>query len=220
MKTYVQHICHINSQTISVDGKILYSQHDCNDIAEFLKASYRHFQFDYPKFFKMDTLCKLAFLTTELLVNELEINKLSKENIGIVLGNCSSSILSDLTHQKSIQKSSMYFPSPAVFVYTLPNIMIGEMCIRHGLSNENTLFVSDNFDSELLERYTNYLINKHIIYHCICGWIDTYLDKFEAFFYFVTPQQTSALEIHNAININNLHDLNTNHHKDLSICIS
>ena len=160
----------------------------------------------------MDILSKLAFLTTELLLREVDTNAIAKENIGIVLGNCSSSILSDLSHQESIQKPATHFPSPSVFVYTLPNIMMGEMSIRHGLSNENTLFINDDFSPEILENYTNYLMNEHIIENAIGGWINAQSDSYEAFFYFVTPHSVHSLGNHDCENIEYLRSYRKEYH--------
>ena len=88
------------------------------------------------------------------------------------------------------------------------------------MNHENTLFVSDSFDPETLESYTNYLINQNIVEHCICGWIDASVDNYEAFFYFVTPQQILALETHSATNINHLRSLDTKIHKNSPILIA
>jgi hypothetical protein len=211
MKTYIQHICHIGSQTISVDGKVIFFDEN-NNIGDFLNLSYRHFCIEYPKFFKMDNLSKLAFLTAELLLRKVRLNEISKDNIGIVLGNSSSSIISDLSHQESIQKPTSHFPSPSVFVYTLPNIMMGEISIRHGLSNENTLFINDDFTPEILEKYTNYLIDEHIIEHAISGWIDAQTDNYEAFFYFVTPHPIHSFGNHDCENIVRLQNNRKEYH--------
>jgi hypothetical protein len=200
MKTYIQHTCHISSRTISVDGRVLFFD-ESNNVGNFLNSIYRHFCIEYPKFFKMDVLSKLSFLTTEILLRKVNIHEISKEDVGIVLGNRSSSIISDISHQESIQKTTNHFPSPSVFVYTLPNIMMGEISIRHGLSNENTLLIHDDFSPEILEKYTNYLINEHIIEHAISGWIDATTDNHEAFFYFVTPQLVDSLGSHDCENI-------------------
>ena len=40
--------------------------------------------------------------------------------------------------------------SPALFVYTLPNIVIGEICIRHHFKGENAFFVFKQFDGTFM----------------------------------------------------------------------
>ena len=44
-------------------------------------------------------------------------------------------------------------PSPSVFVYTLPNIMIGEICIRNHFKGESFFFISENPDPVFFEQY-------------------------------------------------------------------
>jgi hypothetical protein len=201
MKTSIQHICHISQQTISLDGKVIFHLENQVESNEFLNESYRFLQIDYPKFFKMDILAKVAFIATELISKSLISKDINKDAVGIVLGNKSSSLIADLTHQRSIQDKNAHFPSPAVFVYTLPNIMMGEMCIRHGFSNENTLFISKEFDAETLSKYTNHLFNERIIEYCIGGWADAQPGNYEAFLYFVGTGKSTFWGEHTAENI-------------------
>ncbi len=101
----------------------------------FFTAAYRYFNISYAKFFKMDNLCKLGFLASELLLRKRKniSEKYPGDEVGILLSNAGSSIDTDRNHQKSISERDEYFPSPSVFVYTLANIVIGEICIRHKL---------------------------------------------------------------------------------------
>jgi hypothetical protein len=204
MKTTIQHICHITHQTISLDGEVVFYLENKGETTDFLNESYRFLHIDYPKFFKMDLLGKLAFIATELICKSLNNKGIHQDSIGIVLGNRSSSLVADLTHQRSIQDKDAHFPSPAVFVYTLPNIMMGELCIRHGFSNENTLFISDEFDSQTLEKYINHLFNERIIEHCLGGWVEANPENQEAFIYFVGTSNTSFWGEHSAENISYL----------------
>lgn len=201
MKKTIQHICHINQQTISLDGNVVFYLESLGEISDFLNESYRFLQIDYPKFFKMDLLGKLAFLATELICKTLKNQHLPKDSIGIILGNRSSSLMSDLTHQRSIQDRNAHFPSPAVFVYTLPNIMMGELCIRHGFSNENTLFISDEFDPQTLEKYINHLLDEQIIEHCLGGWVEANPESQEAFIYFTGKSQKDFWGEHTVENL-------------------
>ena len=61
----------------------------------------------------------------------------------MVFANSNSSLDVDIKHNASIADKEKYFPKPAVFVYTLPNIMLGELSIRHLLRGENIFFVSE-----------------------------------------------------------------------------
>jgi hypothetical protein len=47
--------------------------------------------------------------------------------------------------------------SPALFVYTLPNIVMGEIAIRNQFKGENTFFVSAQNDISFVEKYIEML---------------------------------------------------------------
>ena len=96
-------------------------------------GAYRHFAFDYPKFYRMDNLSKLGWLAAEVLFQDVSIKPYQPEDVGIVLANRSSSLDTDIKYFESVKT----IPSPALFVYTLPNIVMGEICIRHVLKGEN-----------------------------------------------------------------------------------
>lgn len=152
---------------------------------EFAKQIYKEKDMAYPKFFKMDNLCKLAFLTSEFLLEKAKINTNLKANMGIVLSNKSASLDTDRKHQETINDTDNYYPSPAVFVYTLANIMIGEISIRHQIKGENAFFVSETFNKTLIEQYATSLIRNEKSSHILCGWVDFDDNKYDAFMYLV-----------------------------------
>ncbi|WP_321539372.1 hypothetical protein [Flavobacterium piscinae] len=84
----------------------------------------------------MDNLSKLAFLASEVLLSEQIIAE-AENNVALVFANRSSSLDTDVKFQQSIDDKENYYPSPAVFVYTLPNICVGEISIKHQLKSEN-----------------------------------------------------------------------------------
>ena len=140
---------------------------------DFSTSIYKNFAFDYPKFYKMDNLCKLGFLTAELLLRETDIrNRFTGYETGLIFMNSSSSLDTDRIHQVTILDRTEYFPSPSVFVYTLPNIVIGEICIRNKITGESTFFIQEKFNPSFLVRYVNYLFDCEIINRCIAGWIE------------------------------------------------
>ena len=104
----------------------LYFEDSSGDFGIFSKNFFKSFQIDYPKFYKMDHQSKLAFLAAEILLkDENTLNE--NQDIALVFANRNSSLESDLKHQQSIQSADEIFPSPAVFVYTLANICLGEV---------------------------------------------------------------------------------------------
>lgn len=182
---HIERYCHIKNDTVSLDGNILFEKAS-DDLASFLKSVYTHFGIDYPKFFKMDRLSKLAFMAAEVLLGQPNTSK-ENRNIAIVLSNRASSLDTDRKYQQSISDEDNFYPSPGVFVYTLPNICIGEISIRHKLHSENTFFIFDTFNPRFLEDYTNSLLQTEKADEVLCGWVDVDEDRYEAFLYLVSP---------------------------------
>ncbi len=107
-------------------------------------------------------------------------------NIAIVLSNRASSLDTDRRYQQSISDEHNFYPSPAVFVYTLPNICIGEISIRHTLRSENSFFIFDSFNPLFLTDYANSLLHTEKADEVLCGWVDVDEDRYEAFLYLVS----------------------------------
>ena len=168
----------------------------------FIKAAYKNRETNYSKFFKMDNLSKLAFLAGDILLNNENLQAENEENIAIVLSNRASSIDTDRKHQESIQDLNNYFPSPAVFVYTLPNICIGEISIKHKLLSENSFFIFDSFKPDFLVEYSQSLLTEEKAQKVLCGWVDFDDEHYEAFLYLVDKRGTLT---HNSKNLKSLY---------------
>lgn len=166
-----------------------------NDVLfpEFIKNASKVIGLEYPKFFKMDNLSKLAFLGAEAVFKN-NINSEDENNIAVVFANKSSSLDTDVKFQESIADSDNFFPSPAVFVYTLPNICVGEISIRHQLKTENAFFVFDAFNIDFMSNYTNYLLASGKAEKVLCGWVEYYKNDYKAFVYLVEKSGTIAHE--------------------------
>lgn len=187
-QNYITSFCSVSSSEVCINSNVDYSEQELHSSVDFLKSVYKHYQMAYPKFYKMDSLCKLAFVTSELLIKTNKITeKYKKEDVAIVIANSVSSLETDTEYQTTIDKNN-YFPSPTVFVYTLPNILLGEIAIRNGIKGENTFFVFEKFDAEFMSTYINSLLNSDRAKCCITGWVDFYEDKFESFLVTVEKQ--------------------------------
>ncbi|NTV84540.1 MAG: 3-oxoacyl-ACP synthase [Bacteroidales bacterium] len=164
----------VNPPALLFNGSIV-MRNEAADPAEFLKSSYRQMNISYPKFFKMDNLCKLAFLSAEILLKDAELlTKYPSEEIGMIILNSSSSLETDEKHQESISDRENYFPSPSVFVYTLPNIMTGEIAIRHKIKGENGVFISEKPDAGMIFTLVDELFSRKRVSCCITGWVESY----------------------------------------------
>jgi hypothetical protein len=151
-------------------------------VGKVIRSVYHHYNIDYPKFFKMDNLSKLGFLSAEILLQGTDIlQKYPCEEIAIILENASSSLESDEKHQESIRDRNKYFPSPSVFVYTLPNIMASEIAIRHRIKGENTVFIFEQFDPGFIYHYVSELFRNQRVNCCLSGWIECYGDHYQSF---------------------------------------
>jgi hypothetical protein len=185
-KTYIQSICSIQNNEIILDGASIFKL-ESTIFSDFSKKAYQNFEMNYPKFFKMDSLSKLAFLGAEFLLKK-EINNEKENNIALVFANNSSSLDTDVKYQKSISDVENYFPSPAVFVYTLPNICLGEISIRHQLKSENSFFIFENFNPVFMANYAKVLLDSNNADKVLCGWVEYYDEEYKAFLYLVTKE--------------------------------
>ncbi len=140
----------IRPDKVVVDGVEL--QHDENGFAMLTEIYHKHIG-DYPKFFKMDVTCKLGFVATELLLQKENASRFVPcEDRVVILFNRSGSLNADTHYQATIQDKDNYFPSPAAFVYTLPNIVTGEIAIRNKYYGETSFIVLERFDVNVMAR--------------------------------------------------------------------
>ena len=193
---YIHSFCTIQNNQIQLNGEVVF-QTESNDFSDFSKKTYHNFAINYPKFFKMDNLSKLAFIGSELLLNSV-IDEAAENNITLLFANKSSSLDTDVKYQNSISDPENYFPSPAVFVYTLPNICLGEIAIKNQLKSENSFFIFETFNSEFMMNYANVLINTKKADKVLCGWVEYFNEEYKAFLYLVSKEGTTE---HNKNNI-------------------
>ncbi|SHI61565.1 3-oxoacyl-ACP synthase [Pseudozobellia thermophila] len=184
---FIEGYCHIKNNRVLLNGEPLFTEKK-PDFASFIKSVYQHFETDYPKFFKMDKLSKLAFMAADVLLKNSGRPVNEEENMAVVLSNRASSLDTDRRYQESIDDPDNFYPSPAVFVYTLPNICIGEISIRHKLYSENSFFIFDKFNADHLWHYSKSLINHKKADAVLCGWVDVEGDDYDAFLYIVSPK--------------------------------
>jgi len=179
MELSITKYCQIKNNSFSINGESVFSNTDLS-ASEFLTALYRHEQVGYPKFFKMDYLSKTGFLAADLLLKDTDFyGDKPKQNLGIFISNKSSSLDTDVAFQQTI--GNEYFPSPSVFVYTLPNIVMGEIAIKHKIFGENTFFVNRDFDIKAVCDYVSQAFAESDMQQAIIGWIDYFNQHCEAF---------------------------------------
>ena len=198
---YITASCVIRDHAIYKNGKKLFEERE-SGVSRFMENTYNHFNIGYPKFYKMDNLSKLGLLASEILLKEsFQGANYQPDEMGIVLSNSNSSLDTDIKYYKSTQD----IPSPALFVYTLPNIVIGEICIRNNFKGENAFFVFKNFDATFIAQYVNYLFDSNLIQACICGWTELLEENYEAVLLLVEKQQQSNSLVFTEENINKIY---------------
>lgn len=180
MNLRVLSYCQINNEEVTFNGQPYFKNEHDDDFNAYFKSLYKYLALGYSKFYKMDNLSKLGFLASEVLLSEHDTAQWNGENVGIVVANRHSSLDTDQKHVESITNADNYFPSPAIFVYTLPNIMLGEICIRHKIQGENSCFLMKDFDAEFFNQYVHDLFENENYQYCITGWIDFHPTKYSA----------------------------------------
>ncbi|WP_193510770.1 3-oxoacyl-ACP synthase [Christiangramia fulva] len=172
-KHYIRSWISLKNGEVFLNGDSFFQNTEEIDLNHFLKSLYRHLKINYTKFFKMDALSKLAFLATEVLF----LHHRPDKETALVLSNSASSLQTDLAFYDSMNG----FPSPSLFVYTLPNILLGEISIRHSLNSENMFFIKESFDANLITGYTSALFEESNNPEALCGWIDLHNDEYDVF---------------------------------------
>lgn len=157
-------------QGVELDGKPISI---CTTGKDLLTDLYKRYVGDYPKFYKMDGLSRLGFIAAELLMQaEEESDEVLSEGRAIVFINRTSSIVSDRSFQASIQDVDSFFPSPAIFVYTLPNIVTGEIAIRHHLHGETSFYILPDKDEKYVDMILKASLQDKHTHSILGGWID------------------------------------------------
>ena len=170
-------ICTIEHSKIILNNEIVFETSSEN-FSDFAKEAYKSLELNYPKFHKMDNLSKLAFLASEMILKNDDHSKTA-----LVFANKSSSLDTDFKYQESINSKEIYFPSPAVFVYTLPNICVGEISIKHKMQTENAFFVLEELDEEFINNYAEQILQSGKAEKVLCGWVELYQESYQAFVY-------------------------------------
>ena len=168
-QTHQTHRVMITPEVLTIDRK---TQPSTAKGKALLTELYRTYVGDYPKFYKMDGLSKLGFLASELLMKcEQDEQPSENEQRAIILFNHSASIDTDLHYLASIQHED-YYPSPSLFVYTLPNIVTGEIAIRHHLHGETSFYSLASRNEQLMTQIQQATLSDQATTSMITGWID------------------------------------------------
>jgi len=187
-KYFINGFMNWEDHRIQLNGKDLFNLNPDADSFDQAKAVYQQLGISYPKFFKMDILSKVAFLSAEILWKHPEHpESFNKEKTATVLTTCDGCITVD----KSYEESRKSFPSPALFVYTLPNIMLGEICIRNGFKGEQLCNIAEEEQADFIAFYVQDLLSKRDTEACLCGFVNATPQHITAHLRWVSAQENS-----------------------------
>lgn len=165
-----KHNVKITSDSVSVDGVDIETE---GRGKELLTNLYKKRVGGYAKFYKMDGLSRLGFIASELLLQSENAERFKeREDRATVLFNHSSSVDSDRKYMESIADSENYFPSPSVFVYTLPNIVTGEIAMRNKYYGETSFYIIPDKNEKLMQTILQTSFSDSKTTSIIGGWID------------------------------------------------
>lgn len=183
MNSFITTFCILrNGQVITPSGS---EPVGASGTTEFLARLYNDIHPSYPKFYKMDSLSKAGFLAAEILLKDHPLTAYKPAAVAVVLSNASGSLDTDLHFEHSIHTMA----SPALFVYTLPNIVAGELCIRHKINGENAFFIAPAFDAPVMEEYVAQLFVQEHTQACIAGWVEVLEDSYDVFLYLIEKEK-------------------------------
>jgi hypothetical protein len=172
MGVIVRKYSYINDRRASVDGREIPVAGE----GAFLTALYRALGVDYPRFFKMDTLSRLGFLASELVFGGDAGRFDHGEEVAILCFNRGSSLETDTAFQATIQDPAACFPSPSLFVYTLPNIVTAEIAIRNKLHGETAFYLQERFDARQLHETVVEAFQDAGTRLVLAAWVESFED--------------------------------------------
>jgi len=190
----------------SFDGKCLFVNNKSIDIQLFgdniLTNIYKTGGISYPKFFKMDNMSKAGFLVSELMLRDASIDfENPKKDFAIALFNRSASSNDDLAYLQSIKDVTNYYPSPSVFVYTLPNIVAGEIAIRNKFQGESSFYVNEHLSVKEIIRQVKVIMQTESVNYVLCGWVECFKEIFDIRMMLVKKENNDNKLIFNEENI-------------------
>ena len=171
----------ISKESVSVDKEKVQRHIDIEEITgitieksdivfpEYIRHEYKALGETNMKFFKMDNLSKLGYIASCKLMSGISLN-IPLNRIGIVMATRDSSLDTDLAHHEQLNKHLPEGTSPAIFVYTLANIVAAEIAIKQHFKGELMMFVSEHKNMNFLKEYSEQLIADNRCDAVLYGW--------------------------------------------------
>ncbi|MDD2294182.1 MAG: hypothetical protein PHD07_08250 [Bacteroidales bacterium] len=195
----------ITNRSVVLNGEKIFTAKGENSLN--LTELYRNRGIDYPKFFKMDNLAKSGFLGAELALRTLGLDTVTpKKGTAVIFMNSSSSLDDDIAYQQTIKSGENYFPSPSVFVYTLANIVTGEVAIRNKIMGESSFYIFEKFSANNMQSIIEQAFTNTSLDMVVCGWVEYLQGEMDVLVMAVQRDVVRGDEF-NTLNINKLYDI-------------
>lgn len=167
------HHVRITPTEASMDGKTLLTAANGSTGKAFVTEIYKQLIGNYPRFYKMDLLCRLGFVASELLLKAEGTDPYSTpESRAVALIGHSGSICADRNYLQSFVNPDDYYPSPERFVYTLPNIVTGEIAIRNHYHGETAFYMLPWRDNDIIQQLLCSTLADQATKSIIGGWLN------------------------------------------------
>jgi len=174
-----------------------------DSLEEMVSALVAQYHIVHSRFGKMDRLSQLGFTIAELILQDRHLaQKHEPHMLGVVLNNSAASLDTDMKYWETTSN----IPSPALFVYTLPNIVVAEICIKNNFKGENFFFVSEKMDTHLLFCHISEMLNSNRAAACLGGWVEVLNNSYNAFLFLVEKDQEKKAAKFTEENIINIYN--------------
>lgn len=187
MDLYHTTTCTIAPGRISYNDAVQFEQKGASFDA-FIRGAYKQLDWQYPKFYKMSPLCQLGTVAARYLLQNKALAPFAADSIAIVVANKHATQATDQRYLASFADPNAYYPDPNAFVYTLPNILIGEWCIQYNIKGQTAFFVQPQPDWEFLLGYSQMLLQDAATQCCLVGWVDYKEASYQATLQFIFPK--------------------------------
>ncbi len=162
--------CIITENSVQVNDQTIFTTESPEDLDSFLLEAYSTLKVNYPKFHKMDRISKLGIITASMVFKDTP-NTSEPFSTGIILCSKSGCLHTDGTYIEGLRPEN-FNPNPTLFTYTLPSIVMGEICIKQNIKGENTYLVLEKFNQPLIDQLISNMFFEKGMDQCLVGWIE------------------------------------------------
>lgn len=176
-----------NDSKIWINDQLFFSFSNDSGLEQ-ATALYKYLGLAYPKFFKMDLLSKVGYLCSELLLRDMDFATVDLQHTATFISTKDGCLEVD----KKFLESTQDIPSPGLFVYTLPNIVLGEICIRYKFKGEQICYVCPEIDKEEMIFYLKDIFDNRNQKHCLCGHVNALETSIDVEMYWVDKDKFTS----------------------------